>query len=82
MSDVISTKRPNHGDQRNWRMETDQVSTSKFIDSTGQEFEMVTHSSEQSASERFCAICDKWVTAKGIFGGIWCPECKTEWSEK
>jgi hypothetical protein len=77
---VSEIPKPKHGDQKNWRIEQEDISKSTFKDASGNEFEMVTHSSEQSVSERFCASCDKWVTAKGIFGGIWCPDCKTTWS--
>lgn len=82
MSNIVETARPRHGDQKNWRMETAVSSTTTFNLPDGEELELVSHSSEHSVSERFCTPCDKWVTAEGVLGGVWCPECNTQWNKQ
>jgi hypothetical protein len=76
---VIELPKPKHGEQRNWRMEKAASNHSEFVAGDGSTIEIESHSSEHSASERFCATCDKWVTAVGVLGGVWCPACLTNW---
>lgn len=77
---VVSTPRPEHSAQRNWRMEPVESSTSAFAFPDGSELKIVSHSSEHSVSERFCEPCDQWVATEGVLGGVWCPKCGIEWT--
>lgn len=79
---VETLKKPEHGAQRNWRIESSTPTMGEFNLANGENISVPVHSEEHSVSERYCANCDKWVTAKGIFGGVWCPECDTEWMKK
>lgn len=82
MTTVKELPKPKHGTQRNWRIEKGGAHKATFIDNDGGEHEVVAHSSEHSASERFCANCDEWITARGILGGVWCPKCETQWHQR
>lgn len=79
MGTVAVLQKPKHGEQRNWRIEKVLSSTTCFGVAGGSQHEIESHSSEQSASERFCSKCDKWITAVGVLGGVWCPICLTSW---
>jgi len=67
-----------HGEIRNHRTETT-TQNMPFKTSDGHPFTVTVLSEEHTVCERFCAVCDQWVTAKGIMGGLLCPECSTPW---
>ena len=75
---ITTLPKPEHGEQRNWRIESESTSAVASLPG-GEEIEYVADEHEYSASERYCASCDEWVTAAGIIGGLMCPKCKTSW---
>lgn len=77
-SNVTTLPKPKHGTQKNWRTEPTSGQQSNFVTADGA-VHTFSLRGEQSASERFCATCDKWITATGVLGGVWCPTCLTNW---
>lgn len=67
-----------HGETRNRRTET-KATDGQFLTPEG-EVTLPMLSVTQTVSEKWCATCRKWVTAKGIMGGLLCVECGTTWS--
>ena len=67
----------NHGDSRNHRTETE-MSHSEWQTPQGP-VTVPTLSHTYTVSERWCEVCNEWVTAKGIMGALLCPECNTPW---
>jgi predicted RNA-binding Zn-ribbon protein involved in translation (DUF1610 family) len=77
----MNNTKPKHGDQKNKRMETTVFDAMEFTagDTT---FKMPIGAVEQTVSERFCDKCDEWVTAEGVLGAMFCPNCGELWRRK
>jgi hypothetical protein len=59
--------KPKHGEEKNRRIESSWEKN---------------YGIEQTVSERYCAVCHEWKTAKGILGGFGCSDCGTSWDQK
>jgi len=81
-SNVAKFPRPEHGAKRDIGTVIAEKDTEKITFPNGKEYLLYERREEQSASARFCSRCDAWVTAIGIIGNAWCPNCKTEWIDK
>lgn len=68
---------PTHGEERNRRTETQ--TTNEQFQIPGGEITLPMISVTRTVTDRWCSTCGKWVTAKGIMGGLLCVECGTTW---
>ena len=69
---------PKHGEIRAMWEET-KTEYGEFTGLGGKVYNLPVGSISQSVHERWCETCGKWVEAKGIMGGLLCPECTTPW---
>jgi len=68
-----------HGETRNQRIETETVLTEFYTTPWGRRIVMPGMEISQPVSDRWCEVCNQWVTAKGVMGGLLCPLCHTPW---
>ena len=70
-----------HGDERNRRQETERT-TQTFHTIQGPPTEVVAGMSHtRTVTERWCEVCDDWVTTYGIMGALLCPQCNATWDK-
>lgn len=73
---------PVHGERRNIREETSHGEETEFTDPAGNVvWSGPVDSFSQSVSERWCTKCEEWVTTRGNFGAVFCPQCYEPWKE-
>ena len=72
--------RPDHGAERNRRMES-KVETQEFETAdNGERFAVSFVGSQSTVSERFCSTCDDWREVRGVLGPLLgCPTCGRGW---
>jgi hypothetical protein len=69
---------PQHGQERNRRTETT-LGAVHTLATPGGSLTMPITSKTETVTERWCEICQEWITARGIMGGLLCVECGTTW---
>jgi hypothetical protein len=74
-------KMPRHGEERNFRLETSDLSNDPLTQETGgsTDTRKTPAGSVVPAGEKWCNQCKEWVDYKGIFQFISCPKCGAPW---
>jgi len=71
-----------HGESKNPRIETTQLSATPVQDKNGGLAGMLTSTQTQTVSEKWCETCNAWVEVRGIMAAFGCPECGTMWNRE
>ena len=69
-----------HGEERNYRTET--TTTHAEYQTPGGPMVLPSGGKTETVTERWCEVCNDWVTARGIMGALLCVKCGTPWDER